>query len=112
LDWLRNSAPIFVAMIDSSIAFSTSNYRCGADAEDASQEAVLRGDRFFGGFHGSDVRAGPPLIVRNICYTWPSDQMTNNKHIVYAEFVTSQPKSRLTICTRFEDGSAKCRPAE
>src|SRR3984885_9811905 len=31
--------------------------RSGADAEDASQEVMVRAYRFFNGFHGGDVRA-------------------------------------------------------
>ena len=44
--------------------------RSGADAEDASQEAMLRAYRFFNGFHGGDVRAWLLQIVRNTCFTW------------------------------------------
>lgn len=44
--------------------------RSGADAEDASQEALLRAYRFFDGFHGGDVRAWLLQIVRNTCFTW------------------------------------------
>jgi RNA polymerase sigma-70 factor, ECF subfamily len=41
-----------------------------ADAEDVSQEALLRACRFFRGFHGGDARAWLLQIVRNTCYTW------------------------------------------
>jgi RNA polymerase sigma-70 factor (ECF subfamily) len=44
--------------------------RSGADAEDVSQEAILRAYRFFNGFHGGDVRAWLLQIVRNTCFTW------------------------------------------
>ncbi len=44
--------------------------RSGADAEDASQEAMLRAYRFFNSFHGGDVRAWLLQIVRNTCFTW------------------------------------------
>jgi RNA polymerase sigma-70 factor (ECF subfamily) len=44
--------------------------RSGADAEDASQEAMLRAYRFFDGFHGGDVRSWLLQIVRNTCFTW------------------------------------------
>ena len=40
------------------------------DAEDAVQEAYLRGFRSFGGFHGTDGRGWLLTIVRNTCYTW------------------------------------------
>ena len=44
--------------------------RGGADAEDVTQEAMLRAYRFFGGFHGGDVRAWLLQIVRNTCFSW------------------------------------------
>ena len=40
------------------------------DAEDVTQEAMLRAYRFFLGFYGGDVRAWLLQIVRNTCYTW------------------------------------------
>jgi RNA polymerase sigma-70 factor (ECF subfamily) len=40
------------------------------DAEDVTQEAMLRAYRFFGGFHGGDARAWLLQIVRNTCFTW------------------------------------------
>jgi len=41
-----------------------------ADAEDVTQDAMLRAFRFFRGFHGGDARAWVLQIVRNTCYTW------------------------------------------
>ena len=38
------------------------------DAEDVTQDAMLRAFRFFEGFHGGDVRAWLLQIVRNTCY--------------------------------------------
>jgi RNA polymerase sigma-70 factor, ECF subfamily len=54
------------------VAFNLARWllRSGVDAEDASQEAMLRGYRFFNGFHGGDVRAWLLQIVRSICFTW------------------------------------------
>lgn len=46
------------------------------DAEDATQEAMLRAYRFFLGFRGGDVRAWLLQIVRNTCFTW----MERNRH--------------------------------
>jgi RNA polymerase sigma factor (sigma-70 family) len=40
------------------------------DAEDVVQDAYLRALKFFGGFHGADVRPWLLKIVRNTCYTW------------------------------------------
>ncbi len=44
--------------------------RSRADAEDATQEGMLRAYRFFPGFQGEDARAWLLQIVRNTCYTW------------------------------------------
>ena len=51
------------------------------EAEDATQEAMVRAFRFFRGFRGGDARAWLFQIVRNTCYTWlrrdyPADLMT------------------------------------
>jgi RNA polymerase sigma factor (sigma-70 family) len=40
------------------------------EAEDVTQEAILRAYRFFGTFHSGDARAWLLQIVRNCCYTW------------------------------------------
>ena len=40
------------------------------DAEDVTQEAMLRAYRFFGGYRAGDARAWLLQIVRNCCYTW------------------------------------------
>lgn len=44
--------------------------RSRADAEDVTQEALLRAFRFFDGFRAGDARAWLLQIVRNSCYTW------------------------------------------
>ena len=41
-----------------------------SDAEDVTQEAMLRAYRFFPGFYGGDVRAWLLQIVSNTCYSW------------------------------------------
>ena len=53
-------------------AFNLSRWilRGRTDAEDVTQEAMLRAFRFFQGFHGSDARAWLLQIVRNTCYSW------------------------------------------
>jgi RNA polymerase sigma-70 factor (ECF subfamily) len=40
------------------------------EAEDVTQEAMLRAYRFFSGYRGGDSRAWLLKIVRNTCYTW------------------------------------------
>lgn len=44
--------------------------RSREDAEDVTQEALLRAYRFFGGYRAGDARAWLLQIVRNCCYTW------------------------------------------
>lgn len=44
--------------------------RSRADAQDVTQEAMLRALRFFRGFHGGDARAWLLRIVRNTSFTW------------------------------------------
>jgi RNA polymerase sigma-70 factor (ECF subfamily) len=44
--------------------------RSRADAEDVTQDAMVRAFRFIAGFHGQDARAWLLQIVRNCCYTW------------------------------------------
>jgi RNA polymerase sigma-70 factor, ECF subfamily len=44
--------------------------RSPADAQDVTQEAVLRAYRFFPSFRAGNVRAWLLQIVRNCCYTW------------------------------------------
>jgi RNA polymerase sigma-70 factor, ECF subfamily len=43
--------------------------RDNANAEDATQESMLRAYRYFRGFHAGDSRAWLLQIVRNTCYT-------------------------------------------
>jgi RNA polymerase sigma-70 factor, ECF subfamily len=44
--------------------------RSRTDAEDITQEGLLRAWRFFRGFQGGDGRGWLLQIVRNTCYTW------------------------------------------
>ena len=41
-----------------------------SEAEDVTQDAILRAYRFFNTFHSGDARAWLLQIVRNCCYTW------------------------------------------
>src|ERR1700757_1310591 len=40
------------------------------DADDITQDAMLRAFRFFGGYRGGNVRSWLLTIVRNTAYTW------------------------------------------
>ncbi len=53
-------------------AFNLSRWllRDKSNAEDATQEAILRAYRFFGTYRTGDARAWLLQIVRNYCYTW------------------------------------------
>jgi RNA polymerase sigma-70 factor (ECF subfamily) len=55
---------------DAAFNFARWMLRSREDAEDVTQEAMLRAYRFFGGYHGGDARAWLLQIVRNSCYTW------------------------------------------
>jgi|SRR5271156_973824 len=63
--------------LDAALNLARRFLRSGADAEDASQEAMLRAYCFFEGFHGGDVRAWRLQIVRNTCFTW----LDKNRHV-------------------------------
>lgn len=45
-----------------------------ADAQDVTQDAVLRAYRFFSGYRAGNARAWFLQIVRNCCYTWLQKQ--------------------------------------
>ena len=61
-----------VVMPHQDAAFNLARWllRSRVDAEDVTQEALIRAYRFFAGFHGGDARAWLLQIVRNTCYTW------------------------------------------
>jgi len=56
--------------VDAAFNLARGLLRGRMDAEDVSQDALLRAYRFFGGFRGGDARAWLLQIVRNTCYTW------------------------------------------
>lgn len=53
--------------------------RSDTDAEDVGQEALLRGFKFFGGFHGADGRSRLQSIVRNTSYTWMQHRIESSR---------------------------------
>ncbi len=56
--------------LDAAYNFARWLLRSRADAEDVTQEALLRAYRFFGTYQAGDARAWLLQIVRNCGYTW------------------------------------------
>jgi RNA polymerase sigma-70 factor (ECF subfamily) len=56
--------------LDSAFNLARWLLRNRTDAEDATQEALLRAYKFFDGYRTGDARAWLLQIVRNCCYTW------------------------------------------
>ena len=65
--------------------------RSREDAEDVTQEALLRAFRFFSGFHGSDARAWLLQIVRDTCYTWMEKNRPMNSAVEFDESLHLSP---------------------
>lgn len=59
--------------------------RNDADAQDVTQEAMLRALRHFDGFRGGDARAWLLTIVRNTCHTWRRDRTAEAQAVVFDE---------------------------
>ncbi len=76
--------------------------RSRADAQDVTQEAMLRSYRFFPGFQGGDPRAWLLQIVRNTCYTWMEKNRPMSNSTVFDEelYVPARPTPEaLAIAT-------------
>jgi len=65
--------------------------RSREDAEDVTQEALLRAFRFFSGFRGSDARAWLLQIVRNTCYTWMEKKGSMGSNVEFDESLHLSP---------------------
>jgi RNA polymerase sigma-70 factor, ECF subfamily len=65
--------------------------RSREDAEDVTQEALLRAFRFFSGFQGVDARAWLLQIVRNTCYTWMERNRPMNSAVEFDESLHLSP---------------------
>ncbi|MGH7593962.1 MAG: sigma-70 family RNA polymerase sigma factor [Gemmatimonadales bacterium] len=72
-------------------AFSLACYllRNEDDAQDVTQEALLRALRHFGSFRGEQPRAWLLAIVRNTCHTWRRSQRTDSATTEFDEEVHS-----------------------
>jgi RNA polymerase sigma-70 factor, ECF subfamily len=72
--------------------------RSRADAEDVTQEAMLRAYRFFGNFRAGDARAWLLQIVRNCCYTWlQKNRPTEDVSEISEEFLTDDRGTPETL---------------
>ena len=65
--------------------------RSKEDAEDVTQEALLRAFRFFSGFRGGDARAWLLQIVRNTCYTWMEKNRSMESSVEFDESLHLSP---------------------
>jgi len=79
--------------------------RSRTDAEDVTQEALIRAYRFFSGFHGSEARAWLLQIVRNACYTWleknrTADVMTEFDETIHLRESASPEASAVAASER------------
>jgi RNA polymerase sigma-70 factor (ECF subfamily) len=61
------------------------------DAEEVTQEALLRACRFFRGYHGGDVRAWLLQIVRHTCYSWLEKNRPRELIVEFDEKLHIQP---------------------
>jgi len=75
--------------------------RSSADAEDVSQEVILRAYRFFGGFRRGDVRAWLLQIVRNTCFTWLEKNHRVKDMLGFDEEFHGPPGPSVQSCPEF-----------
>ena len=57
----------------------------GQNAQDAVQEAYLRGYRYFDGFKGGNARPWLLGIVRNVCFSWLRDNGRDGEQVEFDE---------------------------
>jgi RNA polymerase sigma-70 factor (ECF subfamily) len=70
--------------------------RSREDAEDVTQEAMVRAFRFIGGFNGTDARAWLLQIVRNACYSWLEKNRRADLTTEFDETIHMQGHSQAT----------------
>ena len=75
-----------------------------ADAEDVTQEAMLRAYRFFDRFRGGDARAWLLQIVRNSCYSWLQKNRASELMTEFDEELHQRPvPTPETMATQADD---------
>jgi RNA polymerase sigma-70 factor (ECF subfamily) len=106
--------------LDSAFNLARWLLRNPADAEDVTQEAMLRAYRFFSSFRGGDARAWLLQIVRNSCYTWleknrPAelmaefDEEVHQVRLATPESLALQSDERLRLRLALESLPARSR---
>jgi len=70
--------------------------RSRADAEDVTQDALVRAFRFIAGFHGTDARTWLLQIVRNACYSWLEKNRRADLTTEFDETVHLQAQGQAT----------------
>src|SRR5229473_2737619 len=70
--------------------------RSRADAEDVTQDALVRAFRFITGFHGTDARTWLLQIVRNACYSWLEKNRRADLTTEFDETVHLQAQGQAT----------------
>src|SRR5258707_9756763 len=70
--------------------------RSRADAEDVTQDALVRAFRFIAGFHGTDERTWLLQIVRNACYSWLEKNRRADLTTEFDETVHLQAQGQAT----------------
>src|SRR5580692_2763482 len=82
--------------------------------QEATQDAMLRAYRFFGGFHGGDARAWLLQIVRNSCFSWmeknrrPEQEAEFNEEVHVPNSITPEA---LAIASNNRDRLARALEA-
>ena len=96
--------------LDSAFNLARWLVRNRTDAQDVTQDAMLRAYRFFGGFHGGDARAWLLQIVRNTCFSWmeknrrPQPEAEFNEEVHVPDSITPEA---LAIASNNRDRLAR-----
>lgn len=93
-----------LVLVHQSSAYNLARWLTGndSDAEDVTQEALLRAFRYFPGFRGGDARSWLLQIVRNCAYTWLKTNRA--KDLLSLDEIVEEPAAR--------DGCPECLLAQ
>ena len=102
-DWLRFEQ-LVLPHVDNAFNLARWLLRSREDAEDVSQEALLRACRFFRGFHGGDARAWLLQIVRNTSYSWLEKNRPRELMVEFDEELHPQSVATLESIAIADEG--------